>query len=176
MNRILIIILFFFSTNLYAQIFIANDGKITFFSEAPLEDISAVNNKVSAVYDKVKQQIVFKLSIKDFVFPIALMQEHFNENYLESDIYPNSIFEGKVLDTHIKEMGNARVEGDLTIHGIKNKIFVEGFLLEKDDNIIIKANFLIKLKDYKIKIPKIVMYKIAEEIAISVNVKFKEKK
>ena len=50
--------------------------------------------------------------------------------YLESDIYPNSIFEGKVLDTHIKEMGNARVEGDLTIHGIKNKIFVEGFFLE----------------------------------------------
>ena len=62
MNRILIIILFFFSTNLYAQIFIANDGKITFFSEAPLEDISAVNNKVSAVYDKSNKQIVFKLS------------------------------------------------------------------------------------------------------------------
>ena len=176
MNRVLIIILFFLSTNLYAQIFIANNGKITFFSEAPLEDISAVNNKVSAVYDKSNKQIVFKLSIKDFIFPIPLMQEHFNENYLESDVYPNSIFQAEVVATNVKEIGDAKVEGDLTIHGITNKIIVDGFLLEKDNNIIIKANFSIKLKDYKIKIPKIVMYKIAEEIAISVNIELKEMK
>ena len=100
------------------------------------------------------------------------MQEHFNENYLESDIYPKSIFQGIISHPNLnKEIDrNTRAEGDLTIHGKTNKIIVEGKFLESDDRIIIKADFTIMLEDYNISIPKIVMYKIAEEIEVSVDI------
>ncbi len=154
-----------------AQNYIAKDGEISFFSESLLEDISAVNNKVGSVYNTETQDLVFQLKIEDFIFPDPLMQEHFNENYLESDIYPKSTFIGKVIEN--KE-GKARVKGKLTIHGITNEIDVEGKIKKEGDNIIIMTSiFSVKLVDYKIKIPKVVMYKIAEEIEIKVAIELK---
>jgi polyisoprenoid-binding protein YceI len=152
---------------------LANNGEISFFSEAPMEDIYAVNKEVSAVYDAKTNDLVFQLEINDFVFPKSLMQEHFNENYLESDIYPKSIFSGKVISQDGK---NAIVEGDLTIHGKTNKIKVEGILQQEKKVINISAEFIVKLEDYDIKIPTIVMYKIAEEIEVKVNIGLKERK
>ena len=165
----LVLLLSCFSVN--AQRYLAKDGLISFFSEAPMEDIKAINNKVSAVYDNDTKQLVFKLDIKDFIFPKALMQEHFNENYLESDLYPKSIFSGEVIS---QRLGNTIVEGDLKIHGKTNKIKVDG-ILKKENNIVkISAKFIVKLEDYDIEIPTIVMYKIAEEIEIKVNIELKE--
>ena len=86
MNRLITFILLFFSIQMHAQKYIGKKGQIGFFSKAPIEDISAVNNNVSAVYDSNTGEIVFQLKITDFIFPKKLMQEHFNENYLESDI------------------------------------------------------------------------------------------
>ena len=174
MSRLTIFILLFFSIQIHAQKFIGNNGEISFFSEAPLEDISAINKKVSAVYDSESSNLVFQLIISDFVFPKSLMQEHFNENYLESDIYPNSTFQGKIIERHVQEKEDTRVEGNLTIHGITNKIIVEGQLLEKEGVVSIKAKFSIKLKDYNIKIPRLVMYNIAEEIEVMVNIQLKK--
>ncbi len=175
MNRLIVFILFF-SIQANAQKYIGKKGQILFFSKAPIEDISAVNNNVSAVYDSNTGEIVFQLKITDFIFPKKLMQEHFNENYLESDIYPNSVFEGRVLDieTDVKRNDNARVEGNLTIHGKTNHIIVAGELINKQDIVNINADFLIKLEDYNIEVPSIMMYKIAEEIAIKVNIELKE--
>tara|TARA_B100001142_G_scaffold301946_1_gene328051 strand:- start:15173 stop:15691 length:519 start_codon:yes stop_codon:yes gene_type:complete len=171
MARLIISILFLASLSLNAQQYIAKDGEITFFSEAPLENISAINKQVSAVYDNDSKEIVFQLYIKDFIFPKALMQEHFNENYLESDVYPKSIFSGKVISQEIK---SCTVEGELTIHGKKNIITVSGILEKENNTVNISARFMIKLQDYDIKIPKIVMYKLAEEIEVTVNIKLKE--
>ena len=171
MNRIIIIILLISSINLQAQKFIGKNGEISFFSNAPMEDISAQNNKVSAVYDSATKALVFQLKIIGFVFPNALMQEHFNENYLESDIYPRSIFSGKVISQDGK---NAIVEGDLTIHGKTNKIKAEGILKQEKNTVNISAEFIVKLEDYNVKIPTIVMYKIAEEIEVKVNIELKE--
>ena len=172
MNKVIIIILLIFSTNLQAQRFIGKSGKISFFSEAPMEDIKAINNKVSAVYDADTKQLVFQLEIKDFVFPKSLMQEHFNENYLESDIYPKSIFSGKIIS---QDVDVTIVEGDLTIHGKTNNIKVEGILKQEKKAINVSAEFIVKLEDYDIKIPTIVMYKIAEEIDVKVNIELKER-
>ena len=166
----LVLLLSCFSVN--AQKYLAKDGVISFFSEAPMEDIKAINNKVSAVYDNDTKQLVFQLDIKDFIFPKALMQEHFNENYLESDIYPKSIFKGKVIS---KEEKNAIVEGSLTIHGKINEIKVEGTLKQEKKTVNISAEFTVKLEDYDIEIPTIVMYKIAEEIEVKVNIELKER-
>ncbi|MEC7646207.1 MAG: YceI family protein [Bacteroidota bacterium] len=176
MNRLITFILLFFSIQMHAQKYIGKKGQIAFFSKAPIEDISAVNNNVSAVYDSNTGEIVFQLKITDFIFPKKLMQEHFNENYLESDIYPNSVFQGKIVDIQkdIKRKGDARVEGGLTIHGETNQIVVVGELIKKEDVVNISANFLIRLVDYNIEIPSIMMYKIAEEIAIKVNIELKE--
>ncbi|HIG32387.1 MAG TPA: YceI family protein [Flavobacteriales bacterium] len=174
MVRLITSIVFLFSTTqLFAQQYLANNGEISFFSEAPMEDIYAVNKEVSAVYDAKTNDLVFQLEINDFVFPKSLMQEHFNENYLESDIYPKSIFSGKVISQDGK---NAIVEGDLTIHGKTNKIKVEGILQQEKKVINISAEFIVKLEDYDIKIPTIVMYKIAEEIEVKVNIGLKERK
>ena len=173
MNKIIVIICFlFFSYQIEAQQYIGKTGVITFFSEAPMEDISAINKKVSAVYDAKTNDIVFQLKIKDFIFPKSLMQEHFNENYLESDIFPNATFQGKVLDpkTYVQTNGKTRVEGDLTIHGQTNKIIVEGEMARNKDKIKINAKFSVKLVDYNIDIPTVVMYKIAEEIEIDIDI------
>ena len=167
MNRLIFIILFLSTININAQVFIAYNGEISFFSSTPLEDISAINKKVSSVYDIETKDIVFQLKITDFIFPISLMQEHFNENYLESDIYPTSTFVGKVVKI---ENNIASVVGDLTIHGVTNKIEANGILQATSEKINISAKFNILLNDYDIDIPKIVMYKIAEEIEIDINI------
>jgi len=174
MVRLITSIVFLFTaTQLFAQQYLVNNGEISFFSDAPMEDITAINNKVSAVYDNDTKQLVFQLDIKDFIFPKALMQEHFNENYLESDIYPKSIFSGKVISQDRK---NTIVAGDLTIHGKTNKIKVAGILKQEKNTVNISAEFIVKLEDYDIKIPTVVMYKIAEEIEIKVNIELKERK
>ena len=172
MNRIIIIILLISSINLQAQKFTGKNGEISFFSEAPMEDIKAINNKVSAVYDSDTKALVFQLKIIDFAFPNSLMQEHFNENYLESDIYPKSTFTGKIIS---QDADVTIVEGDLTIHGKTNKIKVEGILKQEKKAINILAEFIVKIEDYDVEIPTIVMYKIAEEIEVKVNIELKER-
>ena len=171
MNRIIIIILLISSINLQAQKFIGKNGEISFFSEAPMEDIKAINNKVSAVYDSETKELVFQLNIIDFVFPNSLMQEHFNENYLESDIYPKSTFTGKIIN---QDADQTIVEGDLTIHGKTNKVKVEGYLNQENNTVNISSNFTVMLEDYDIKIPKLVMFKIAEMIDVKVTIELKK--
>lgn len=173
MNKLTIFLFLTLSVQVNAQRFIGKNGEITFFSETPIEDISAVNNKVSAVFDASTNDLVFQLNITDFKFPIALMQEHFNENYLESDLYPKSKFIGRVVNIMDEK---ATVSGDLTIHGINNSVEVVGSFIKSKNLLLLNSQFIIKLKDYNIKIPKIVMYKIAEEIEVQVNIELIELK
>lgn len=173
MNKLAIFLFLMLSVQVNAQIFTGKNGEINFFSETPIEDISAVNNKLSAVFDASTNDLVFQLNITDFKFPIALMQEHFNENYLESDLYPKSKFIGRVVNIMDEQ---ATVSGDLTIHGITNSIKVVGSFIKSKNSVLINSQFIIKLKDYNIKIPKIVMYKIAEEIEVKVNIELIELK
>ena len=153
-----------------AQQYLTKEAEISFFSKAPIEDISAVNTKVSAVYDDETKQLVFQLNIADFIFPKPLMQEHFNENYLESDKFPKSSFSGIV--GNINE--NSTATGALKIHGVANEVEVTGSLEKTNDSVIINATFTIQLKDYKIKIPRIVMYNIAEEIEVTIKAELKK--
>jgi polyisoprenoid-binding protein YceI len=98
------------------------------------------------------------------------MQTHFNENYLESDKYPKSIFVGKVIE--LKE-DNAKVKGLLSIHGVTKEIEASGTLVKKKDAISILSEFKIRLDDFNISIPKIVMYKIAEVISVNIDIELK---
>tara|TARA_B100000287_G_C20393969_1_gene686840 strand:+ start:253 stop:771 length:519 start_codon:yes stop_codon:yes gene_type:complete len=168
MVRVIISFLFLFlSYNIQAQRFLTRSATISFFSRAPLEDINAENNEVSVIYDTQTKKLAFQLNIRDFIFPIPLMQEHFNENYLESDRYPLSTFTGDV-----SVIGNkAKASGKLNIHGVTNSIIVSGVLEQEENRVIINTTFKIRLEDYGIKIPRIVIYNIAEEIEIKVIAK-----
>ena len=170
MNKLITFILIFFVTNLYSQRFITKEAEISFFSETLIEDISAKNYKVSAVYDDETKQLVFQLNISDFIFPKPLMQEHFNENYLESDKFPKASF--SAIIGMLNEVSIA--SGTLKIHGVSNEVEVRGDLVVNNDRVMIDAIFTIQLKDYDIKIPKIVMYNIAEEIEVTIKAKLKE--
>jgi|TARA_B110000240_G_scaffold187799_1_gene225837 polyisoprenoid-binding protein YceI len=173
MIRKILPLLFFISIDCFSQQYIANDGEITFFSYAPIEDIKAVNKKVSAAFDVSNNDIVFQLYISDFNFRKKLMQTHFNENYLESDVFPKANFIGKVFAL---EEDSAIVRGLLTIHGISKEIEANGMFIQNNNTIKISSEFKIKLEDYNVSIPTIVMYKIAEEILVNVVIKLNSKR
>jgi polyisoprenoid-binding protein YceI len=119
--------------------------------------------------------------MKSFVFEKALMQEHFNENYVESDKFPNATFKGKVTNMDEVEFSmpgsyNATIEGELTIHGITQKISAEGIFQVKTDKIDGKAKFNLAIADYDISIPGAVAGKIADVVEINVDVELTELK
>jgi polyisoprenoid-binding protein YceI len=150
-------------------------GKITFFSAAKLENIEAVNNQVVSVLDMNNGQLGFTLLMKAFLFEKALMQEHFNEKYVESDKYPKSSFKGAIssFSSLTFEKGKATavvVKGELTLHGVTQNIEAAGIITPLDGGKMkAEATFTILLSDFQIKIPSAVKEHISNEIKITVN-------
>ncbi|WP_215223583.1 YceI family protein [Echinicola shivajiensis] len=170
------LMLWLIASPLCGQSFRTVSSEVSFFSSAPLEDIKANNEEVIGVFNADKGAIAFVVQIKGFQFAKSLMQEHFNENFMESEKYPRATFEGKVLDYNLTESGEqqARVEGTMTIHGESQEMEATGTFEKRVDEIIMKAIFPISLEDYNISIPKILFQKIAEEVEVTVQFKFKE--
>lgn len=165
----------------FAQpMFITRNGQISFFSKTPMENIEAVNNDVTSLFNSGTGEIVFAVLIKSFHFERALMEEHFNENYLESDKFPKSTFQGKLTnlsEVDMKKDGTymASVEGDLTIHGVKQHVVNKGEVIIQKGKISVTATFVIKLADYQVEIPSLVADKISESLEIKVNCKYEPK-
>jgi polyisoprenoid-binding protein YceI len=178
MKRLTFLILFLsvaFTVN--AQKFITRDGFIGFYSHTPVEDIKGDNNQVASVFDISTGELVFQVLIKSFHFDRALMEEHFNENYMESDKYPKSTFKGKISNLAEVNFSNngtykVKVEGDLTIHGVTNKISAEGILEVIKGGINASSKFNINPEDYKINIPGVVSDKINKNLEVTVSMKY----
>ena len=158
-----------------AQKYITKNGHIRFFSSTSVEDIEAHNRQVNSALDQQTGDFVFKVLMKSFQFEKALMQEHFNENYVESDKFPNASFVGKVLnikDIDFAKNGsyNATVEGELTIKGVTKKVAEKGTFEVKDGKVTGKSTFNVLLSDYDIKIPNTVASNISKSIQIDVDV------
>jgi hypothetical protein len=169
------IILLLIGVGVNAQKYVTKNGNIRFLSDAPMEKNEAVNQQVYAALDATTGDFVFKVLIKSFQFKNALMQEHFNENYMESDKFPNSTFVGKVTGAPgVKFTADGiypvKVEGKLTIHGVTNDIQVKGTLEVKGGIITGKSVFFVKLPDYKIAVPNAIVQKLSNTIEITVNV------
>ena len=164
---------------LVAQKYITRNGSVSFFSETPIEDIRALNKQTSCVLDINTGSFAFQVPIRGFMFKNALMQEHFNENYMESHDFPKATFRGVIenwLDFKLSNQSqNISVKGTLTIHGVSKKISVSGTIRQDRDQIKGVAFFDISPSDYNIKIPRVVRDKIAKTIQISVNVKLEER-
>lgn len=146
-------------------------SSVHFFSDAPMEDIEALNDKGQSAMDLSTGEIVFSIPIKSFEFEKSLMQEHFNENYLESDKYPMATFKGivKGFDRENSGWQKAMAEGSMNIHGVSNDLTVEGEIKIEENSIKVKSKFPITLNDYKIKIPKVVFYNIAEVVEVTIT-------
>jgi hypothetical protein len=174
------LILFFllFASQIMAQQYYSKNGVVSFFSEAPIENIEAVNTKVSAILDASNGGFAFRLKIEDFVFPNSLMQEHFNESYLESETYPLSTFTGTIdnfADLDLSTEQRITVKGKLQIHGVSQAADILADIEMKNNILYINSSFDIVLDDFNIDIPKIMMYKIAEVIRVVVNMKLQNK-
>ena len=162
------------------DVFITRHGQVSFFSKTPLENIDAVNNEVSSVLNVQTGEIGFAVLIKGFHFERALMEEHFNENYMESDNIPKAGFKGKINNmgtVSISKDGSYAVaaEGDLTIHGVTKKVSIAGTMVVKGTQLQLLSKFKLAPKDYNIKIPSLVADKIAESMNVSVDCKYEKK-
>jgi polyisoprenoid-binding protein YceI len=173
MKPILFIVLLHLSASpgSMAQKFISGKNHISFYSKAPMEDIEAHTYSAKSIFDTETGEIVFTVPINTFEFQKSLMQEHFNEKYLESDKYPRAKFKGKVTDfqkTSGKQMVTA--VGTLEIHGVTKEVSVKGEIDYSSQQITIISKFPLRVADYKIRIPKIVAFNIAE--VVDVNIEF----
>jgi polyisoprenoid-binding protein YceI len=156
---------------------LTRSGFISFYSDAPLEKIEANTRTAASVLDKKTGQVEFSVLIKSFSFRKALMQEHFNENYLESDKFPKSVFIGRINDVSKVDFDKdaeyaVTVTGQLTIHGVTRTVTTPAILTVKNRVTIANATFNISLTDYKISIPSLVKDKISETVKIVVNLEY----
>ena len=177
MFKILFII---FMTPLIAKdIYFTRSGAISFFSSTPIEDIKANNEQATCVLDMETGSVSFRIPIRGFIFKNSLMQEHFNENYLESDKFPYASFKGQVNDwgeiNLSKDYQSIEIKGMMNIHGVSQKITEVGRISLRDGRVIGNSIFKIKVADYGIEIPKLVRENIAKVMEINIDLDLKKK-
>lgn len=153
------------------------DGYISFFSHTNVEDIDAHNRKVASVLDAATGQLEFAVLMKAFEFKKALMQEHFNESYVESNKYPKAQFKGRILNISSVDFGKdgaypVQVEGELTIKDVTKPIRTNAKLVIKQGMPQGIAAFTIRPADYNIQIPGLVRENIAEEIEVKIDMPY----
>ncbi len=155
------------------QIYKLNSGNVLFRSETALETIKATSDELKGMFNAEKKQIAFSIKVTSFKgFNSPLQKEHFNENYLESDRYPDATFNGKVIeDMDFSKEGiyDVRAKGILNIHGVPIERIIRSEITIKKGKIFMHANFSMMLNDHNITIPKVVHEKLTSEIKIEVK-------
>lgn len=174
MKKSLLIVLALSSMSVHAQKYMTKTGTINFSASTPLEKIEGVNKSSACLLDSKSGAIDFVIQIRSFVFEKQLMQEHFNENYMESEQFPKAIFKGSITNlpniNFLKDGEyNAEVGGKMTIHGVTKDVKTSGRIVVKNGKPVVISTFKIVLADYKIDIPKPVRDKVSKEAAINVN-------
>ena len=177
-KRLVVIMLVLLSNIVFAQTkYLDRSGEVSFFSEAPLENIEAKSKKAASILDiKTGEFVVFVL-MKTLEFEKALMQEHFNEKYVESDKYPKAIFKGEVINVNQIDFSKpgkhtVQVSGTITLHGVTRPLKTEGDIILDKDNIRTEATFYLAAKDFDIEIPKLVIRNIAPSVKVTVKFKY----
>jgi len=173
--------LIFFTTVpdcLCQELFYTREGRVSFFSEAPLENIEAHNNRGSSVLDAKTGAIEFSVLIKGFMFEKSLMQEHFNENFMESDKYPRAVFKGLILDFEKMDLSKNGtfpivIQGEMEIREMVEEVIAEGKLIVADGKIRGEALFELTVADFGIQIPGVVRENIARVVEVRVEANFK---
>jgi hypothetical protein len=162
-----------FSTSLSGQKYYTKTGSIHFLSEAPLEKIESTNNNAYVVFDAASGQLEWSVLIKGFKFAKALMQEHFNENYMDSDQYPKAFFKGTInqkgIDLSKDGSYNVEATGNITIHGVTKPFRAPGRIMVQNGKIRTNSSFDLMIADFNISVPKVVRDNIAKTVRVTVN-------
>jgi hypothetical protein len=173
MKHILIILLAWMTVHQAGQdIYVCKNVKVNLFSSAPIEDIEANTTAGVSVYNPATGELEFSIPIRSFHFPKALMEEHFNENYIESDKFPKATFKGKIqerIDVSKDGTYPVTVTGDFQVHGVTQTRTITGNLKVSGGVVTMTSEFMVKCADHRIDIPQIVFHHIAESIRIRVS-------
>ena len=162
----------------YAQQYKTRKGNIEFeASVSGFEEVKAKTNTVSVIFDASSGSLASLVLVNGFQFKVGLMQEHFNENYMESTSFPKATFIGIIQDFNAVDLSNNAknyvLVGDLTIHGVTKTVKINCQLIMDNSEIAFIGVFNVAPEDYGIDIPKLVMNKIAKDIQITFNYKLK---
>lgn len=162
-----------FSTSMFAQIFMAKTCEVSFFSASPLENIEAINKASKPLINTSTNDIQVKIVNTAFIFEKPLMQEHFNENYMESEKFPNTIFKGKInekVDWTKEGEQTVTITGKMSIHGVDKDVTIPGTIsINKAGEIMISTKFKVHVADYNIKVPSLYVQNIAEDVDVKLN-------
>ncbi len=159
---------------------ITRTAKVTFESKTDTEAFSAKNTQVASILISDTKTIAFNALLKSFRFEKALMEEHFNEKYVNSETYPSAKFKGRIIeniDLNKVGMYDVSIQGKMNFHGVEQSIKTVAKVIVNDDHTInITSNFKMNLDTYQIRIPAIVKEKISEDIVVTVNAHYKKSK
>ena len=157
-----------FSLQLRAQKVIARQGHVAFFSYTSVENIKAENNQVLGIIDLQQGQIAVSMLMNAFIFEKALMREHFNESYVESDIFPKATFEGVILDFDADEPAEQTriVKGTFSMHGVTKELEIKARIERANNNYTVSGTFEAVVDDYEIKIPPLLAGNIAKTVSV----------
>jgi hypothetical protein len=172
----LIVLLLAITSFVQAQKVITRNGVIQFDATVPgaTDQVLAKNNSVSAILDKATGALAVQVMIKSFRFKLPLMEEHFNENYMESDQFPKATFKGKIKDFDSKS-GSYEVEGDLMLHGITQKVKTKLTVKNEAGKLYVEGMFNVKLKDYGLSVPALAKKTLAETAKLTFDFIFEQK-
>jgi hypothetical protein len=159
----------------HAQKYVVEKSMISFYSHATIEDISAKNEKIASIFNAATGEIVFSIPISEFQFAKSLMQEHFNEKYMESDKYPKASFQGVIAgyDAQAKGAQQLKAKGKLTVHGVTKDVEIPGTLEKQGDKLTLKSKFIVVLEDYNITRPQLLWKNIAEQVEVTAEISYK---
>lgn len=158
----------------FAQIYKVKDKgtNVSFYSKSPLEDIEAHNKSSVQVLNTTTGDYQMRLTIIGFKFKNALMEEHFNENYMESSKFPNAVFKGRInekVDYESATEQNVTVTGKMEIHGVTQDVTIPGIIKKSGADLVISSKFKIKVADYGIKVPSLYVKNIAEVVDVTID-------
>jgi hypothetical protein len=170
----LLISMLFLGFSIFAQEkMITKNGTITFEASVPsFEEVKAKNSGVSCVLNTKTGEIASLALLKGFRFKVALMEEHFNENYVESDKFPKATFKGKIENFDLSKLtttaNNYTIKGKLELHGKSKDIAITAKIKKGKDGIEIVSDFTVNTDDFDIEIPSVVSKKVTKKV----NVRF----
>lgn len=174
-------VVMFFSLIVKSQIYTSKTNEISFFSDGPVEDIAASCKSGQILLNTAKNEFAVKVTIKAFDFDKQLMQEHFNEKYMESDKYPYATFTGKIIDPiNYSKDGTYKVDvtGKLNMHGVEKERTIPCNVIIKGGEITVDTKFIVALKDHNIEVPSLVAQNVAETVEVTAKmtlIPFKQK-
>ncbi len=159
---------------LFGQKYYSKVGQVVFTSDASLEKIEGKNTNGLVVLDAANGRLECSVLIKGFQFEKALMQDHFNENYMESHKFPKGVFKGTITnmqDILLKKDGiyTAMVKGDLTLHGVTKPFSPTAKVVVKGGKITASSSFELMVADFNIQVPKVVRENIAEKVKVTIQ-------